>query len=346
MIPTGFVTHAGLDVAALERQARAVLTAATYAYFAGGSGAETTVAANREAWTRLRLRPRVLSGVGDADPRTTVLGTEIAAPVLAGPTAYHSLAHPQAERATAAGVAAAHSVYVVSARCTVPLAEVAAAAGPWWFQSYVMRDRSVSDELVRQAVAAGARALVLTGDTPITGRGARDAALAIPDVRRSALASLDVDARAVEQAPDASWDDLARLTDHGLPVLVKGVLRSDDALACLDAGAAGVIVSNHGGRQLDGSIATADALPEVVAAVGGRAEVYVDGGIRHGEDVVRALALGARAVLIGRPVLWGLAVGGAGGIRRLLDDFAADVARAMTIAGMPTVDRLPPGLLD
>jgi 4-hydroxymandelate oxidase len=201
-----------------------------------------------------------------------------------------------------------------------------------------MRDRDLTRELVRHAVRLGASALVLTGDTPVVGRGDRDRDLVLPDRASSAVTALrDVEDRAMEQAPDTSFADLEELVAASeLPVLVKGVLRGDDARACVDSGAAGVVVSNHGGRQLDGAVATADALPDVVAAVSGRAEILVDGGIRTGVDVLRALALGATATLVGRPVLWGLAVAGADGVRAVLDDLRADVARALTLAGART----------
>jgi 4-hydroxymandelate oxidase len=214
----------------------------------------------------------------------------------------------------------------------------------------VLRDRSLTRDLVQRAAASGARALVLTGDTPYVGRKRRDrGSLAIPDEDFRVNLERLTDVTLAEQAPDVTFEDIAWLRERsGLPVLVKGVLRGDDAARCLDAGAAGVIVSNHGGRQLDGALATAEALPEVVEAVAGRAEVLVDGGVRSGRDVVRALALGARAVLVGRPVLWGLATGGASGVRTVLEELREDTAHVMALAGAASVadvtaDLLAPG---
>jgi 4-hydroxymandelate oxidase len=236
---------------------------------------------------------------------------------------------------------------VLSSRASTRIESVASAAGPWWFQVYVLRDRSLTEDLVRRAAASGARALVLTGDTPYVGRKRRDrGSLAIPDEDFRVNLERLTDVTLAEQAADVTFEDIAWLRAlSGLPVLVKGVLRGDDAARCLDVGAAGIIVSNHGGRQLDGALATADALPEVVQAVAGRGEVLVDGGVRSGRDVVRALALGARAVLVGRPVLWGLATGGAAGVREVLDGLREDTAHTMALAGAASVADVTADLL-
>jgi 4-hydroxymandelate oxidase len=325
----------------LEARARERLPSAVFDYYAGGSGDESTLAANTAAWARLRLRPRILRDVSSVDTSTEVLGTPLSSPLLVAPTAFHSLAHPEAELATARGTREAGSLLVLSSRSSRRLEDVASAAGPWWFQVYVFRDRGLTRALVQRAAAAGARALVLTGDTPYVGHKRRnrgDSALPLPE--EDFLANLEgLTHRALaEQAPDVTFADIARLReDSGLPVLVKGVLRADDAHECLHHGAAGLIVSNHGGRQLDGALATADALPEVVDATQGRVPVLVDGGVRSGRDVLRALALGARAVLLGRPVLWGLATGGADGVRQVLDSMREDTAHALALAGLPRV---------
>jgi 4-hydroxymandelate oxidase len=327
----------GLD---LEAPARARLTPEAYAYVATGAGAEQTLAANEAAWGDWWLRPHVLRDVTGVDLRTSVLGSEVSSPVFVAPIGYQRVMHPEGEVASARGAADAGALYVLSTRASCPLADVAAAAGPWWMQAYVLADRGLSDEVVRRATAAGARALVLTGDTPMVSTRAREGGFDF--VREAGLvrglagdrddAALEL---AVQQAPDITYDDIARLRElSGLPVVVKGVLRADDARACLDAGAAAVWVSNHGGRQLDGAVPTARALPEVVEAVGDDAEVYVDGGVRHGRDVLRALALGARAVAIGRPVVWSLVVGGAAGVRDLLAAYSVDLAEAMALAGV------------
>jgi 4-hydroxymandelate oxidase len=325
--------------ALLEERARAVLPPDVFDYYAGGAGEEDTLAANDRAWRAVRLRPRVLRDVSRVDTSVTVLGSRVGSPVLVAPTAFHRLAHPAGERATAEGAAAAGALFVLSSRSSTRIESVAEVAGPWWFQVYVLRERALTRELVQRAAASGARALVLTGDTPYVGRKRRDrGSLAIPDADFRANLERLTDVALAEQAPDVTFEDIAWLRGlSSLPVLVKGVLRGDDAARCIEAGAAGVIVSNHGGRQLDGAVATAEALPEVVEAVAGRGEVLVDGGVRTGRDVLRALALGARAVLVGRPVLWGLATGGAAGVQGVLEALREDTAHVMALAGAASV---------
>ncbi len=320
-----------------EQAARARLPPGVVDYYAGGSAGEVSLGEAQQAWAAHRLRPRVLHPAPRPDTALTLLGAPLAAPVLVAPTALHRLAHPSAEAGTAEGTRAAGSLMVVSTRCSLPLEQVAAAAGgPWWFQVYVLADRALTADLVRRARDAGAGALVLTGDTPVVAPRARGATR----LGLGYLANLPpgTSAAAAEQDPEAGLeaiDWLAGLT--GLPVLVKGVLRADDALACLDAGASGLVVSNHGGRQLDRAVATATALPEVAAAVAGRAPVLVDGGIRSGLDVLTALALGADAVLLGRPVLWALAAGGAEQVGVALSAVGADLATQMRLAGAATL---------
>lgn len=348
-----------MDLAELEQRARGTLDPAAYDYYAGGADDELTLADNVAAWRRLRLRYRVLRDVGSVSAATTVLGTPITAPVLVAPTAYQRLADDEGEAATARGARAAGTVMVASTLATVSLEDVAAAApdAPRWFQLYVRRDRGWTAELVARAVAAGYRALVLTVDLPVLGFRRRDErnrfslpvglemanmGSAVPVVDGSGLQAY----AAAELEPSLTFDDLGWLRSLcDLPVVVKGVVRGDDAAACVAAGAAAVAVSNHGGRQLDSAIATADALPEVVEAVDGRAEVYVDGGVRGGTDVVKALALGARAVLVGRPVLWGLATAGAQGVTAVLEGFAEETARAFALCGARTVAEVTPDLL-
>lgn len=329
-----------VELEEMEARARAVLPSGTVDFFACGSGDEIAVGEAEAAWAAHRLRPRVLRDVTAVDTATTVLGAPVAAPVLVAPTAFHTLAHPEGEVATAAGTAAAGSLMVVSMRATRRLEEIAAAAGPWWLQVYMMRDRALTAGVVDRAVAAGASALVLTADTPRLGSRRRPSGRAdlsddryLVNLAEHASPGLDPMVHSV-QDPGQTLDAIGWLARRsGLPVLVKGVLRGDDAADCVAAGAAGVIVSNHGGRQLDRAVPTARALPEVVAAVGDRAEVYVDGGVRDGVTALVALALGARAVLLGRPVVWALASGGAEGVRRLLAAMAADLAGAMALAG-------------
>ena len=348
-----------MDVAALAAQARELIDAGAYDYYAGGADDEVTLVENETAWQRLRLRPKVLRDVGSVDPSTTVLGQHVAAPLLVAPTAYHRMAHDEGECATARGVAAAGTLMCVSTLATVSLEDVAAAApdAPRWFQLYIRRDRGVTEELVQRAVGAGYSAIALTVDVPVLGRRWRDErndfslpdgmqmanfGAAPPKVEGSGLAAY-ADA---EFDPSLTFDDIGWLADlSGLPVIVKGVMRGDDALRCIESGASGIVVSNHGARQLDTTVPTAEALRDVAESVGDRAEVYVDGGIRRGTDVVKALALGARAVMVGRPILWGLATGGADGVRGVLIELIEEFTRALMLCGAPTPADITPDLL-
>ena len=340
-----------MDLVALEEEARSLLPGPTYDYLAGGAGDELTLADSQAAWDRIRLRPRVLRDVGAVDTTTTVLGASVDSPVMVAPTAFHKLSHPEGEVATANGAAEAGALMVAATRSTTPLEDIAGASGdaPRWYQVYVLQERDQTAALVQRAAAAGYQALVLTGDTPLLGLRLRDVrnAFVLPaNVGEDALQAGSGVGNLTDQDPTITFEQIGWLREvSGLPVLVKGVLRGDDAVACLDAGAAGVCVSNHGGRQLDGAIASADALAEVVAAVGDRGEVYVDGGVRRGVDVVRALALGARGVMIGRPVIWGLATGGSEGVRRVLRGFQRELALAMALCGARTVDELTSDLI-
>jgi 4-hydroxymandelate oxidase len=339
-----FASHA--DYARLEEAARGVLNPAVFDFYAGGSGDEATAGAAAEAWRRIWLRPHVLRDVSRVDTRVRVLGRELATPVGVAPVGYQSLAHPGGEPATAGGARRAGALLTLSSRSSARIEAVAAEAGPWWFQVYVLRDRGLTRELVRRAAAAGADALVLTGDTPYLGRRRRDRDPAlVPDDVFGVNLGAGVDRALAEQAADVTYDDIAWLAGlSGLPVVVKGVLRGDDARDCAAAGAAGVWVSNHGGRQLDGAVPTAVALPEVAGAVRGATEVYADGGIRTGVDVLRALALGARAVFVGRPVLWCLVTGGADAVAGGLAELTDGLAHAMGLAGVTTVGEIDRGL--
>ena len=332
-----FANHA--DRASLESAARRALDPAVFDFFAGGSGDERTLAANSSAWTRVGLRPHVLRDVSSVDTRVRVLGRELAAPVGVAPMGYQVLAHPSGEVAMARGAARAGAQLALSSRSSRRIEEVAGDAGPWWFQAYVLRDRGMTRSLVERAVRAGAAALVLTGDTPYLGRRRRDRDpdLVPPELFGANLGA-GFDRALAEQAADVTYDDIAWLAGlSGLPVVVKGVLRGDDARDCAAAGAAGVWVSNHGGRQLDGAVPTAEALPEVASAVGDRAEVYADGGVRTAADVLRALALGARAVFVGRPLLWCLATGGEDAVAAGLEELREGLAHVMGLAGVTEV---------
>jgi 4-hydroxymandelate oxidase len=349
-----------MDPGELERRARERLDPAAYDFYAGGADDERTLAENPAAWRRWRLKPRVLRDVSQVDTSVSVCGTSVPTPVWAAPVAAHRMAHDDGELATVRGAAAAGSLMVASTVATVGLEDVAAAAGdaPCWFQLYVRRDRAHADELIARAAAAGYTAVVLTVDLPVLGRRRRDEvhettpmeALSLPNLHRpgergawlAALASQELD-------PTLDFDDLAELAAQaeqaGLPLLVKGVLRGDDAAACVDAGAAGIVVSNHGGRQLDDAVTGAEALGDVVESVGSRVPVLVDGGLRAGSDVVKALALGASAVLVGRPVIWALSTGGSDGVAALLGELAADTARAMALCGARSIEELDPSVV-
>jgi 4-hydroxymandelate oxidase len=339
-----FASHA--DYGRLEEDARRVLDPAVFDFYAGGSGDETTLAAAAAAWRRIPLRPHVLRDVSVVDTRVRVLGHDLAAPVGVAPVGYQSLAHPDGELATAWGARRAGALLTLSSRSSRRIEEVAAEAGPWWFQAYVLRDRGLTRELVRRAAGAGASAVVLTGDTPYLGRRRRDRDPGlIPEEVFGMNLAHGFDRALAEQAADVTYDDIAWLAElSGLPVVVKGLLRGDDARDCVAAGASGVWVSNHGGRQLDGAVPTARALPEVAAAVRGAVEVYADGGIRTGVDVLRALALGARAVFVGRPVLWCLATGGQNAVADGLAELADGFAHAMGLAGVTKVSQIDQGL--
>ena len=334
---------------ALEAAARAALPKEAFDYFAGGAFDERSLAANLADWAALRLRPRVLRDVATVDPGTTLLGRPVAHPIVVAPTAFHRMAHPDGEPATARGAAAAGAHFVLSTRSTTPVEDVARAleGRPFWFQVYVLRDRELTVDLVQRAKAAGATALVLTVDVPRLGRRLRDLVndFVLP-AHLGTVESLDRPGDLADQDPSLTFDDIGWLREAaGLPVVVKGVLRGDDARRCVDAGASAIVVSNHGGRQLDTALSGSAAMPDVMAAVRDRCEVYVDGGVRRGTDIVKALALGARAVLVGRPVLWGLATGGADGVTAVLGELVAELELAMALCGCRTVEDVAADLL-
>ncbi len=340
------------DFDALEERARAKLPPGAFAFAAGGADDEITLADNIAAWRRLRLLPRMLRDVTAIDTSVSVLGERIAAPLMVAPTGRHKLFHPEGERATARGAAAADVPYVLATTATVSIEDVAAErrAAPQWFQLYLPRDRSVTEDLVDRVAAAGFRAVVLTVDQPVYGaspRAARAPLETSSEIRAVNLPGQPVAAHGYGAAHSgsvtfpATFDDLAWLARRSpLPVLVKGILRADDAMRCIEAGAKGILVSNHGGRHLDATVATADALPAIAAAVGDKAEVYVDGGIRRGTDIVKALALGARAVLIGRPAVYGLALDGADGVRDVLAHLRGELVRTMALCGVAKVKEI------
>jgi isopentenyl diphosphate isomerase/L-lactate dehydrogenase-like FMN-dependent dehydrogenase len=337
--------HPPLNVWDYERMFEETLDAGAFGYFTGGADDEVTLRDNVAAFRRLRLRPRMLVDVSVATPQTTVLGTPVSMPLLVAPTAFQRMAHPDGEIATARAAAAAGTIMTLSTIATAAPAEVAEAApgAPRWFQLYWFKDEGVTRALVEQAVDADFGAIVLTIDAPGTsGRRERDLrtgftvqaaipAFAAATGRPSGATPAEVFAL-VESC--LTWRDLERLRGiSDLPLLVKGLLTREDARLAADAGVDGIIVSNHAGRQLDTVLAGIDALPEVVDEVGADVEVLVDGGVRRGTDVLKALALGAKAALIGRPVLWGLAAGGEGGVRDVLEMFRREIALGMQLLG-------------
>ncbi|MBW4701785.1 alpha-hydroxy acid oxidase [Micromonospora sp. RL09-050-HVF-A] len=329
----------GLNLADVADAARRRLDPVHWDFFAGGADDERTLRANEAAFGRRWLRPRVLRGAGERDLRISLFGSALSMPVLVAPTAFHRLAHPEGEVATARAAAEAGTVMVVSMAATRPVEQIAAAGGPLWFQLYPHTDLEFTTTVVRRAVAAGCRALVVTVDSPVFGRRERDLRHGFVDLPAGMVCENMRDAngrvRDIEMNARVGWELVAvlrRLTT--VPILLKGVLHPEDARLAVEHGVDGVLVSNHGGRQLDGVTATLDALPAVVAAVDGRLPVLVDGGLRRGTDVLVALALGATAVLVGRPVLWGLAVAGAAGVRHVLDLLRADLDRALALVGV------------
>jgi 4-hydroxymandelate oxidase len=354
---------APINLFEIEARAMAALPQSAADYFAGGAEDEVTLRANRSAFDSLWLRPHSLVDVSERSLATTVLGTPIALPVLLAPTGFQKLAHPDGELAVARAAADAGTITILSTFSTVSLEDVQdAAPAPKWFQLYVHKDRGLTRNLVERAHAAGYAALVLTVDVPVLGRRERDLrnGFVLPPTLRvanfdlthstllhdagdeSGLAQFHRDLREPSFGlKDVDW--LATLSP--LPILLKGVLRGDDARAALDHGISGIIVSNHGGRQLDGAIPGIRALPEVVERVAGRCEVLVDGGVRRGTDVLKALALGARAVLIGRPMVWGLAWNGAAGVRDVLRILAEELDTAMALCGVRTPAQITPDLV-
>jgi 4-hydroxymandelate oxidase len=344
------------DFDALEETARQCMTPSAFAFCAAGADDEITAAENGAAWRRLRLRPRILKNVAQVDPHVRILGREAATSIMVAPSGRHRLFHAEGETATARGAAAAGATFVLATNATATIEDVAAERrqAAHWFQLY-LSDRGIAEGLMDRAAAAGFTALVVTADMPVYGsspRGARTPLVASADIRNVNLPGSPIARNAYDQAFSGTVTYPVSLRDlewlvrrSSLDVVVKGVLRGDDAARCVEAGAKAVIVSNHGGRHLDTAIATADALPEVVAAVGGKAEVYVDGGIRRGTDILKALALGARAVLVGRPVLWGLAVRGADGVREVLDHLHGELMRSMALAGVASLADATPDLV-
>jgi 4-hydroxymandelate oxidase len=361
---------APLNLRDFEALARSKMARMAYDYYASGADDEITLGDNSAAFRRLRLAYRVLVDVSRRDAATRLLGVPLAMPVVVAPTAYHGLAHPEGEVATARAAGAAGTLMILSTLSNRPVEEVtAAASGPVWFQLYVYKDRGASEALIRRVEAAGCQAIVLTVDAPILGRRERDERNRFHLPPGLTMANLyGAEAGKIRQPEggsglavwvrtmlDASlsWRDLEWLSGvTDLPVLVKGIVRPDDAARAVEHGAAGIVISNHGGRQLDTAPATIDVLPAIAEELDRRGAgrdsefaLLLDGGVRRGTDVVKALALGARAVLVGRPVLWGLAADGQAGVERVLAMLAAELDTAMALCGATCLAELTPDLV-
>lgn len=339
-----------INVFEYEAIARTQMAPAHWDYIHGGSDDEVTLRSNRAALECIRLRPRVLVDVSAnvLDTRTSVLGIPISMPIMVAPMSMHCLAHPEGECATAQAAGRANTLMIVSTTATRSLEEIAkAASGPLWFQLYVYPSLEYAEKLVHRAESAGYKAIVLTVDLPTLGNREKDRRnnVIIPPPPFFEANFVGVEKNGQEWV-SLTWESLTWLRSiTSLPILLKGILTAEDALLTLEHGMDGIIVSNHGGRQLDTALASIEALPEIVNAVAGRCEVYFDGGIRRGTDVLKALALGARAVLVGRPVLWGLAVNGAEGAYHVLEILRQEFELAMALSGRPTLSSIDLTLL-
>ncbi len=336
-----------LPLRALEAQARQRLPAAVFDYFAGGADDEATLAENEAAFRRIGLLPRVLRGAGPPELATRLLGEALSMPVLVAPTAFHRLAHPEGECATARAARAAGTVMILSMAATQPVEAVAReAGGRLWFQLYVQPDLGFTEAVVRRVEAAGCTALVVTVDSPAFGQRGRDlrhgfqslpAGLDCENMREPGHGDRPGPVRDIAFSTALSWREIewlrARTT---LKIVLKGIMHPRDAAPAIGCGVDALMVSNHGGRQLDTVPASLDLLPPITEAAKGRLPLLLDGGIRRGTDVVKALALGADAVAVGRPVLWGLALGGAEGVGRVLGTLEAELARALSLCGCRT----------
>lgn len=351
-----------INLSEYEEAARARLTSMVYDYYAGGAVDEVTVRENRAAFERLQLYPRVLRGISERDVAITLLDQSVAFPILVAPTGFQAMAHPDGELATARAAGALGTIMILSTASNYAVEEVlAAASGPVWFQLYVYRDREITRYLVQRAEAAGCSALVVTVDTPTLGHRERDVRNHFQLPPGLSMKNFEADASSVQAGvagsglasytahqfdPDLSWDDIDWLRSFTkLPILLKGILHPDDARLALDYDVAGLIVSNHGGRQLDTAPATITALPSIAKVVEGRLPLLLDGGVRRGTDVVKAIALGASAVAVGRPILWGLTVDGETGVCTVLNMLRDDFSLAMGLCGCRSVAEIGRNLL-
>jgi 4-hydroxymandelate oxidase len=352
VIPQEYCLNKPINLFEYEKIAKNHLSSMAFDYYSSGAWDEVTLQDNQSAFQRIKLRPRMLVDVSERSLATTILGRPLQLPILIAPMAFQCLAHASGEVATASAAAASGIGMVLSTLSTKSIEEVASSCRSFkdtlqWFQLYIHKDRSLTGNLVERAYEAGYKALCLTVDAPVLGRREKDKRneFALPSGLRAAnLVTRDIPheigesglfAYFAEQLDSGvTWRDLEWLqTLSPLPLVVKGILRGDDAVRAVECGAKAIVVSNHGGRQLDGAIASLDALTEVVEAVDGRAEVLLDGGIRRGTDILKALAMGAKAILLGRPVLWGLAVEGEAGVSHVISLLRNELDVAMALSG-------------
>ncbi len=352
-----------INLSDFETQARDKLTQLAYDYYASGAWDEITLRENHSAYDRIKLYPRMLIDVSQRDLTTTILNQKVSMPILIAPTAFHRLAHPEGEIATARAASAAGTIMTLSTLSNSAVEEVAQAAnGSLWFQLYVYKDRGATKDLVQRVEAAGCKALMLTVDAPLLGRRERDVRNRFqlpPGLSVKNMTAAGMHEVAGDETDSGLAAYVSKLINPGmtrrdvewlksitrLPILIKGILRADDALKAIDSGVAGIVISNHGGRQLDTAPATIEALPKIAEAVNDRIEILIDGGIRRGIDVLKAIALGAKAVLIGRPILWGLAVDGEQGVSRVLNLLRAEFDLAMALCGCRSIADISSDLL-
>lgn len=348
-----------VNVHEFEAVAREILPQPAFDYYAGGADDEVTIAQNREAFRRRSIRYRTLIDVSQRDVSARLLDLELPHPIILAPTAMQRLAHPEGEAETARGAQASGALQTVSTVSTTSLEDVmTASAGPKWFQLYCYGDRAISESLLKRAVAAGYRAIVLTVDLPVLGRRERDMRNSFVMPPGMSLANFEGPIARPEgtnaliswasglQTDTVTWDDISWIREAApIPLILKGIVRADDAERAVREGIDAIWVSNHGGRQLDGSIPTLDALAEIAPAVRGSVPLIVDGGVRRGTDALKGLALGADAVAIGRPQLWGLAAGGADGVSRVVSMLREELSLAMALAGCRTLGEITPDLI-
>ena len=352
-----------LNIFDLERIAKERLPVLAYDYYRSGAWDETTLKANREAYEKLKIHYKILVDVEKRDLSTTIFGQHVDFPILVAPTAFHKLAHPDGELATGRAAVKAKTIMTLSSLSTTTIEEVAEATNKtFWFQLYINKQREYTRDLVARAESAGAKALVVTVDTPLWGRRERDvrngfhlppglSAINLVKYQQDGIAKGQTGAglgQSFSWVLDATlqWKDLEWLaTITKLPIIIKGVCRVDDAIKATEHGIKGILVSNHGGRQMDSAPATIDVLPAIVDAVGNQATVLMDGGIRRGTDAMKALAQGAKAVLVGRPVLWGLAAGGQQGVEKALSMLREELDLGMALSGCRNLKELNRSLL-